>query len=226
MSVTCRYPRTAGGRRTGALLHPSLPYPSSQTVRHRTAATDKGHRHEHRETHTAPPTRKPAARDRTLRLLAAGHHEDHESPLPMPGCAGQRDARGFGHMRPDTRITACNRQPCGDRRSWSLDGCSYVAAHPDTRRYNMASGPAEPRTKQYRALNPRVQGSSPWRRTRVDLGILDVIENAQRPFCGDFRAVGARWVLRCRDLVDPAPRWCLHRTVIGCPKRSASGTEI
>jgi hypothetical protein len=38
-----------------------------------------------------------------------------------------------------------------------------------------------------RALNQRVRGSSPWRRTPYDLVILDVFESAQRPFgviCG------------------------------------------
>jgi hypothetical protein len=38
----------------------------------------------------------------------------------------------------------------------------------------------DPVAKQ-RTLNLRVRGSSPWRRTRVDLGILDDIESAQCP---------------------------------------------
>ena len=42
---------------------------------------------------------------------------------------------------------------------------------------------------EQRTLNPRVRGSSPWRRTRAELGILDAAEGAQSAFWGGFRAV-------------------------------------
>jgi hypothetical protein len=69
------------------------------------------------------------------------------------------------------------------------------------------TGSTDPVANQ-QTLNLRVRGSSPWRRTRVDLGILDRIESAQCSFWGGFRAVGARWVLGCRDLVALDP--CGH----------------
>jgi hypothetical protein len=40
--------------------------------------------------------------------------------------------------------------------------------------------------RRRRTLDPRVRGSSPWRRTRTKLGVLEDIENAQLPLWSGF----------------------------------------
>src|SRR3954462_6874609 len=60
--------------------------------------------------------------------------------------------------------------------------CHHTATQPGRRTGGVANEPAWTDTEsadliaEQRTLNPRVRGSSPWRRTRPDLGILPAAE--------------------------------------------------
>src|SRR5579872_2415992 len=53
---------------------------------------------------------------------------------------------------------------------------------------------------EQRTLNPRVRGSSPWRRTRTDLGFYHSRSFLMRPVCTGFPAVLAPCLLGGRML--------------------------
>jgi hypothetical protein len=65
---------------------------------------------------------------------------------------------------------------------------------------------------EQRTLNPRVRGSSPWRRTRSDLGFYHSRSFFMRPVCPDFLAVLAPCLLVGRML---GPGWLVHFRRIG-----------
>jgi hypothetical protein len=90
--------------------------------------------------------------------------------------------------------------------------------------------------EQSSALNPRVRGSSPWRRTRFDLGFYHSRSFFIRPVCPGFPAVLAPCLLAGRmlgarplvqfgsigldQLSEPLPVWL--RSAIGAGQRTRS----
>ena len=152
-------------------------------------------------------------------LVAASHHENQARPLPVPGHAGQGGCKGFrthtaGHKKHNLQpaimwpsailgarwVLVCHGTPRhrAARHGTGTGKVADEAVQTDTESTNLIA--------MQRTLNLRVRGSSPWWRTRFELGTLDVIESAQRPFRGGFRAMGARWVLGgCSDVVILSP---------------------
>ena len=88
--------------------------------------------------------------------------------------------------------TADGRSPPGGRRdSQCAAGCCYD--------HSVLNAPLAQLAEQ-RTLNPRVRGSSPWRRTRTDLGFCDSRSLFMCPVCLGFRGLLAPCLLGGRML--------------------------
>ena len=108
----------------------------------------------------------------------------------------------------------------------------HMAAQPGSRTGEVADEPVWTDTEstdliaEQRTLNLRVRGSSPWRRTPTELGILDDIESAQCSFWDGLRSVGARMSRSCFPVLVDRLWITVTRVVLGCPKRCASAPKL
>ncbi len=104
-----------------------------------------------------------------------------------PGVRRCRVCSVFAQMSRYATVSA------GTRRQQVLSGAAqsgtswHVPALADTGKYDRAGKLTEQRT-----LNPRVRGSSPWRRTRTDLGIYKNQVIFSCPFCPHVCSMFAR----------------------------------
>jgi hypothetical protein len=194
------------------------PYRPRERRHHHRTPTDNGHRHGRRGVHNASPPRAPAAADLTL---LAGQPVTNTTNVRCR-CQNVQVHRMLEVSHTDDRTresqpaTTAMQSPAILVARWVLV-CRGTTRH-TTARHDTGTGEVADETVQtdteitdpiaeQRTLNPRVRGSSPWRRTRAELGVLDDIGSAQWSLCGGFEAMVAPWLLLCQIMepTGPAP---------------------